>query len=300
MKELDFIDIIKTQTNTNLIGDDCAYLKELGIVITQDNFVEDIHFKRNWATPYQIGYKAAAVNISDVLASGAKPAYITVGLSLPRDIDTSFIKELYRGITAGSYGAELAGGDITGGEKICISITALGNAKGRTISSRSNAQSGYAIILSGETGTSAAGLKSLITKTNNPDLTRAHLEPVLDVEFSEGISSKIKDKYAMMDTSDGLADALFKIAEASNVTIDIDYNKIPHKNNVLNKEEILFGAEDYRLVAAVPEVFLKNINTGTKIGVVNPKRADIKFTAEGINYIKYDEIKPYNHFGERL
>ena len=157
MKELDFIDIIKTKTNTNLIGDDCAYLKELGIVITQDNFVEDIHFKRNWATPYQIGYKAAAVNISDVLASGAKPAYITVGLSLPRDIDTSFIKELYRGITAGSYGAELAGGDITGGEKICISITALGNAKGRTISSRSNAQAGYAIILSGETGTSAAG-----------------------------------------------------------------------------------------------------------------------------------------------
>ena len=91
MKELDFIKIIKTQTDNKLIGDDCAYIKELSIVVTQDNFIEDIHFKRDWATPYQIGYKAAAVNISDILASGAEPAYITVGLSLPSDIDNNFI-----------------------------------------------------------------------------------------------------------------------------------------------------------------------------------------------------------------
>ena len=61
MKESDFINIIKNQTNTGLLGDDCAYLKDLGIVVTQDNFIEDVHFKRNWVTPYQTGYKAAAV-----------------------------------------------------------------------------------------------------------------------------------------------------------------------------------------------------------------------------------------------
>ena len=60
MKELDFIKIIQDQTNSSYLGDDCAYLKELGIVVTQDNFIEDVHFKRDWATPYQIGYKAAS------------------------------------------------------------------------------------------------------------------------------------------------------------------------------------------------------------------------------------------------
>ena len=68
MKEQRLIKIIKEQTKSSYLGDDCAYLKDLGIVITQDNFVEDIHFKREWATPYQIGYKATAVNISDILA----------------------------------------------------------------------------------------------------------------------------------------------------------------------------------------------------------------------------------------
>ena len=77
MKELDFIEIINKRNNTGLLGDDCAFLKEFGIVISQDNFVENVHFKREWATPYQTGYKACAVNISDILASGGKPEYIT-------------------------------------------------------------------------------------------------------------------------------------------------------------------------------------------------------------------------------
>ena len=300
MKELDFINIIKNQTNTNLIGDDCAYLKDLGIVVTQDNFVEDVHFKREWATPYQIGYKAAAVNISDILASGGKPEYITVGLSLPAEISDEFIKEFYKGIEAGSYGAKLAGGDITGGNKIFISITAIGSTEGRKISSRSSAKPGYAVILSGEAGASAAGFKSLLEGTNKIDLIRAHLEPRLDVDFSKDISTQIKAEYAMMDSSDGLADALYKIAESSGVTIEIDYDKIPHRKDVTEKEQILFGAEDYGLIAAVPEEFLKNIKKYTKIGVVIPKKGNIKFSADGINYSDYSEIKAYNHFGEDL
>ena len=107
MKEYDFIKIIKEQTHSTYLGDDCAYLKDLGIVVTQDNFVENIHFKTDWASPFQIGYKAAAVNTSDILASGAKPAYMTVGLSLPCYIDDNFIKELYKGILKGAYGAEI-------------------------------------------------------------------------------------------------------------------------------------------------------------------------------------------------
>lgn len=93
MKELDFINIIKQQIGSSYIGDDCAYLKELGIVISQDSLVENIHFKRVWATPFQLGYKSIAVNISDILASGAKPAYVTVALSLPNNIDGKFVEE---------------------------------------------------------------------------------------------------------------------------------------------------------------------------------------------------------------
>ena len=83
MKEQDFINIIKKQIGTEYIGDDCAFLKDLGIVVTQDSLVEDVHFKMNWCTPYQLGFKAVTVNISDVLASGAEPKYVTIALSLP-------------------------------------------------------------------------------------------------------------------------------------------------------------------------------------------------------------------------
>ena len=300
MKELDFINIIKKQINNKLIGDDCAYLKDLGIVITQDNFVEDVHFKMKWATPYQIGYKAAVVNISDILASGGKPKYLSVGISLPQGTDNNFIRELYRGISAGSYGAEITGGDITGSDKVFISITAIGTTLDRKISSRANAKPGYAVIISGEVGSSADGLNALINGYVKPDSIRAHLEPSLDVEFSNEISGKINTDYAMMDTSDGLADALYKIAEQSNVTIEIDYDKIPHKKDITDKKTILFGAEDYRLVAAVPETFLKNIRHYTKIGKVVARKYNIKFTANGVNYSNYDEIESYNHFGDKL
>jgi hypothetical protein len=84
--------ILKKHAKNSYIGDDFAYLKNLGIFVTQDNFIEDIHFKKAWSSPYQIGYKATIVNISDILASGAKPAYLTIGLSLP-NVENSFIEE---------------------------------------------------------------------------------------------------------------------------------------------------------------------------------------------------------------
>ena len=247
MKEHDLIKIIKEQTKSQYLGDDCAYLKELGIVVTQDNFVENVHFKTEWATPYQIGYKATAVNISDILASGAKPAYITIGLALPSFIEENFIKDLYKGINAASYGAEVIGGDITGGDKILISITAIGKTEGRTISSRANAKEDYVVISYGKFGESSKGLKELQSGLKNTPAIRAHLEPVLNEEFSECISTQIQCAYAMMDTSDGLADALFQIAKASNVKI------------ITNKIEGMFGAEDYKLVAALPKAFLNKI-----------------------------------------
>lgn len=283
MKEHDFINIIKKQTQSSFLGDDCAYLKDLGIVVTQDNFIENIHFKTNWATPYQIGYKATAVNISDILASGAIPAYISVGLSLPSNINEEFIKELYKGIQAGAYNAQIIGGDITGGNEIAISITAIGKVANRKISSRSNAKAGYVIITNGEFGKSSKGLKELQKGIADSEFIKAHLEPTLDIKFSEEISSQIDVDYAMMDTSDGLADALFQIAKSSNVkitTANIDG---------------MFGAEDYNLIAAVPEEFLTKISCYKIIGNVSVFDGSYLQIDEK-KYYNYDELELFDHF----
>ncbi len=291
MKELDLIKVIKKQIGDEYIGDDCAYLKDLGIVISQDSLVEDIHFKREWCTPYQLGYKSVAVNISDILASGAEPAYLTIALSLPKDITEDFVAEFYRGAKQALCGAKIVGGDITGADKIFISVAAIGKTKGRKISSRSAAKPGYKVIVASKSlekiGKSSKGLRELIQGGSNMDLIRAHLEPELDVEFSRNISEQINDGYAMMDTSDGLADALFKIAEESNVSINSEYM------------EGIFGAEDYILVAAVPENFLKQIKDYLIIGEVIEKQdyvikiGDKKYK----KYKNYDELNLFNHFG---
>lgn len=286
MKEHDFIKIIKEQTKSSYLGDDCAYLKELGIVVTQDNFIENIHFKTDWATPYQIGFKATAVNISDILASGAKPAYLSIGLSLPKNIEEDFIIDFYKGVKEASCGAKVIGGDITSAENISISITAIGTSENRKISSRSNAKEGYVVIAKDDNfGLSSIGLKELKEGKKNTSAIRAHLEPVLDVEFSEDISTRIKVDYAMMDTSDGLADALFQIAKASNVKIVSKY---------ING---MFGAEDYKLIAAIPEDFSKQLTNFTILGKVE-KFDGTYLKIDNINYSNYNELNLYDHFGE--
>lgn len=283
MKEYEFLKIIKKISDNKYLGDDCAFLKDLGIVITQDNFIENIHFKTDWSTPYQIGYKAAAINISDILASGAKPAYITVGLSLPPYINNDFIENLYKGIIDGAYGAEIIGGDITGGEKIAISITAIGKTLNRKISSRSNAQKNHVVIISSEHGKSLKGLQELLSGIKKSINITEHLEPKLDIDFSNDISTQITENYAMMDTSDGLADALFQIAKASNCSICVD--------NING----IYGTEDYKLVATVPEDFLPNIKNYIKIGTVK----DFKgyYLKIGNNkFIKHEELNLFDHF----
>ena len=283
MKEQTLINIIKNQTGDEYIGDDCAYLKDLGIVVTQDSLVEDVHFKLTWCTPYQLGYKAVTVNISDVLASGAEPKYITIALSLPASIDENFVEEFYKGAKSALRGAKIIGGDITGSDKVFISITAIGTTKGRKISSRKNAKIGDVVITKGEFGKSALGLMELKNGGKKLELIRAHLEPQLEDNFAKEIATQIDCEYAMMDTSDGLADALFQIANSSNVSID---SKIV---------EGIFGAEDYKLVATVPRKFLKRLTEYEIIGEVIERQDYILKIGEK-KYYNYDELGLYNHF----
>ena len=112
----------------------------------------------------------------------------------------------------------------------------------------------------------------------------AHLEPKLNPSFSEQISTNIKADYAMMDTSDGLADALFKIAEASNCTIETNYI------------DGMFGAEDYNLVAAVPKEFLKELKDYYIVGNVK-KYEGYYLKVDNNRFSNYDELGLYDHFG---
>lgn len=283
MKELEFIEIIKhTLAKSTYIGDDCAYLKDIGVVITQDSLVEDIHFSLKYTNSYNLGYKAIVVNLSDIFASGAIPKYVTIALSLPQNTETTFIKDFYTAVNNLSveYGFEVIGGDITGGEKVFISICAIGLTNDRKISSRSNAQIGDIVITTGSHGSSAAGLwmlqnqkshsKVISDTLNLSDFTNAHLKPTPKKQFSEALSTRINREYAMMDTSDGLVDALFKIAQASNVSISVDFNKIPYDENIKEiaklsdkdyKDWVLFGGEDYQMVACINEKDLSKIES---------------------------------------
>lgn len=290
MKEKEFIQIIKSTLNSEYIGDDCAYLKSLGIVITQDSLVEDVHFKMDYMTPYQLGYKSVMVNISDICASGAKPEYLTISLSLPKHIDKDFIKNFYEGAKEACQDVEIVGGDLTGSDKIFVSVTAIGSTKNRKISSRSNAKEGYKVIVSGEHGNSAKGLELLLNGKTEPDkFINAHIMPVAQREFSKQIASNADYDYAMMDTSDGLADALMQIAKASGVTISVDTSKIPHDPSV-DMETVLYGGEDYGLVAVVPDS-----GNFTCIGEVTSGKTGI--IIDGIFYSDIDD-KLYKHFEE--
>lgn len=300
MKEKEFITIINNTLNSPYIGDDCAYLKDLGIVVTQDSLVEDIHFSTKFISAFDLGFKAVMVNVSDVVASGAEPKYLTVSLSLPSNVKEDFVEEFYNGCKkACGNEVQIVGGDITGSEKIYISISAIGKTLGRNISSRKNAKIGQKVIVSGIHGSSSAGLKLLLEGKNSPEkFIKSHINPVAQVEFGKNISTTVKEPYAMMDTSDGLMDGLSTIANESGVLLDIDFDKIPHEKDIEQFENwqdlVLFGGEDYQILATVPQ----NFQGGFEIGVVKEGLGvNLKLRDKITHYSKQDvEEKVFNHF----
>lgn len=300
MKEKEFITIIKNTLNSPYIGDDCAYLKDLGIVVTQDSLVEDIHFSTKFISAFDLGFKAVMVNVSDVAASGAEPKYLTVSLSLPSNVKEDFVEEFYNGCKkACGNDVQIVGGDITGSEKIYISISAIGKTLGRNISSRKNAKIAQKVIVSGIHGSSSAGLKLLLEGKNSPEkFIKSHINPVAQVEFGKNISTTVKEPYAMMDTSDGLMDGLSTIANESGVLLDIDFDKIPHEKDIEQFENwqdlVLFGGEDYQILATVPQ----NFQGGFEIGVVKEGLGvNLKLRDKIMHYSKQDvEEKVFNHF----
>ncbi len=289
MKEKDYINIIKQTllSSAGYIGDDTAYISEKDLILTQDTMIEDIHFRQTTTTPYYLGRKAMAVNLSDIAAAGGVPEFALVSLSMPKQIPEGFCKEFYEGINSicEEYKMLVVGGDLTSAEKVTISICVIGSGKGLTPANRRNAKPGDAVVIVGEFGLSRAGLEILekhlkVSDEIGEKLIQAHINPVPLVKEGRKILER-SGAPAMMDASDGLADALWQICEMSGVEMEINFDEIPYdKNiNIIAKDEktlrewVLFGGEDYGLMATVaPEVYgeLRQEIAVKKIGTVKP------------------------------
>jgi thiamine-monophosphate kinase len=257
----------------DVVGDDGAVLATApgqSLVVTTDVLVDHVHFSDRTTTAFDVGWRAAAANLSDLAAMGAMPLGITVGLSLPGEVAVSWVEDLYRGMEAclSLYQTPIVGGDLCRSQVISLAITAFGQvAPGRVIR-RSNAQPGDAIVITGLHGLSRGGLELLL----NPDLgsclnsqererlIEAHQRPTprLDVlQWLEQIPPDIA--IAGMDSSDGLADAIAQICHCSGVgaQIERDYLKIfPALNKLVETETafnwLLYGGEDFELVLCLP------------------------------------------------
>lgn len=292
MSEFEFLKIISNKLSDNsYIGDDCAYLKEYNLVLSMDSLIEDVHFSCFYMTPKEIASKALLSNISDILASGAKPNYALI--SLGGKLDNKFVEEFYLSIneTALKYDIKIIGGDLVKSDKITISICILGETKNRNISKRSNAKEGYIIGTMGEFGSSSEGLNCLQNNIKDDYYINIHKNPKLYPNISDLIAKNTKNPYAMMDSSDGLFDCLNQISLKSKVKIDINYDKILKKSS--NRENVLFGGEDYCLVFALSKEDFNNIN---KIKPLN----QIGYCSSGIGVfvdnIQIKENKGFKHF----
>ena len=305
MKEQEFIKIInETLSDNSYLGDDCAYLKEFGLFVTHDTMVENVHFSLKYSTPYQIGYKAVITNLSDLAAALSIPLYLTVSVSLPKNTDNDFVKELFEGINSAckEYNVKVTGGDITGAENIIISICAIGKKQTEFISSRSNAKAGDLIVTTGTHGSSGAGLQCFLKNTDNNFLKNKHLKPKARFDAVKKLLPFLNENIACMDTSDGLYDAVMQIAQKSNLSAKIDIKNIPYDKEIeifKNYQElILSGGEDYELVFALNrEIFEKlDKNLFFKIGEFIKKNEAIVLINDIEKNLSMQQPKFFDHF----
>jgi thiamine-monophosphate kinase len=241
------------------IGDDAAVLAPTGgeLVITTDALVEDVHFVRAPTGARDLGHKAIVVNVSDIAAMGGSPRAAVCALIIPSDVEAAWVIELFGGMreACDEYALWLVGGDLSRGREASIAVTVTGEvAPGRAVL-RSGARPGDRVIVTGELGGSAAGLRLASLRTmptaEQLALVRRHLRPTARV--GEGGVLARHGATAMMDVSDGLALDLSRIARASGVGARLSIDDVPVAAGA-TIDDALGGGEDYELVATLPDV----------------------------------------------
>ena len=241
------------------IGDDSAVVSAKGgnVVACVDMLTQGVHFRLDWSEAKDIGRKAAAQNLADIFAMGARPTALLVGLALPPETPVAWVMGLADGLSAeaAEVGVTVVGGDIVRSSSIVISVTALGELGTAKAILRSGAKPGNVLAIAGRLGFAQAGLLMLSRGFRSPRvLVGAHRVPEPPYELAKLATHAT----AMIDISDGLVSDLEHIAQASKVKINIESNKfqIPEAlaaaASAFNgdaMEWILSGGEDHAFAA---------------------------------------------------
>lgn len=244
------------------VGDDAAVLRAPSgtILFTTDLMVEGVHFDTAFTGPEDLGYKAIAVNISDVAAMGGVPRRAVVGLGVVPGLEVEWVEGLYRGMQecCKEFDMAVVGGDVTRSDKIIVSVALLGNPAGRLFIERGNARVGDAVCVTGTLGESAAGFRLMRQgRRERLDLLKAHLRPTPRVNEVQALRRHLPS--AMVDVSDGFCADLGHICSASNVGVLIQESDLPVvdlKGVEVDESPLqlaLGGGEDYELCFTIPQ-----------------------------------------------
>ena len=213
------------------IENDAAEL-DGGRIVTQDALVEDVHFRSDWISWRDLGFRAAAVNISDLSAAGAEPEGLIVTLGLPDATELEDVLELYEGIA--EAGVPVLGGDTTAAERVYLSVTALGHSN--RVPGRGGARPGDLIVVTGSLGGAGAAFRE-----------HRFIRPPIRTDVGKSLA---QTAHAMLDISDGLEQDLGHLASRSGVHCVVELERVPLAAGA-SIEDLGFG-EDYELLAALP------------------------------------------------
>ncbi|MFJ6170276.1 MULTISPECIES: thiamine-phosphate kinase [unclassified Curtobacterium] len=249
-------------------GDDCAVVAapDGRFVVTTDMMVHGPDFRWAWSSPADVGWKAAATNLSDVAAMGATPSGLVIALAAPQETPVAVLESFADGVRAAvdalSPGCGVVGGDLSTSAVFTVSVTAFGDLGGRAPVLRSGARPGDVLAVSGELGRAARGLARLFRDgvdahgepsrsatvasgaDTDPDVDRQR-RPVPPI--ADGLLAATAGATAMLDLSDGLAIDAGRLARASRVTLDLDADGVAGADDLA-----LHGGEDHGLLATFP------------------------------------------------
>jgi len=247
------------------IGEDCAVFSmgEWDLLVTTDLMVEGVHFLKELTPPEALGYKLLAVNLSDLASCGALPLFYVIGLVSNTEEDWEYIEGVYRRLykLSNLYGVGLAGGDLSRGERMMLSLTLIGKAEKDTWIPRSGAKVGQRIFVSGTLGGSALGLMELKNGLKEGPFVKRHLYPPIRLELGQFLAKR-KLASAMIDLSDGFLQDLERLLKASGVGAEIELQALPLEEGFIRRCEqmgldplkvALSGGEDYELLFTVEE-----------------------------------------------
>ena len=253
-------------------GDDAAVLAapDGRYVVSTDVLVEDRHFRTDWSTGFDVGWRAAMQNVADVAAMGARPTHLVMALVLPGATPVAWVEDLAWGFGAACerHGADVVGGDLSSGRELVVAVTVHGDLEGQAPVLRSGARPGDTLAHAGVRGWSAAGL-AILEAGAAPDtiehgarLVRGYLRPEPPVVL--GALAAVAGATSLLDVSDGLLRDAGRIARASGVTLVLhdpaeafaeDASVLAPAAGRLGADVagwLLTGGEDHGLLATFP------------------------------------------------